>query len=263
MSQSLILTGERTVPGIARENYWFRRHEVAYEWCVDQLSPQLSDGSIVVDAGCGEGYGLPLLADVATTVIGLELEAPAAIHAGTRYQDCAQVIRANLDRIPVATGNADALVSMQVIEHLWDLRGFLSEVRRVLAPGATTVLATPNRLTFSPGLARGEKPTNPFHVEEFDADQLRELVTAAGLTNVQLFGVHHAGTVAAWEREHGSIVSAQIAAVQAGDETPWPTELESVVSQVTTDDFVISDDPTTIDQAGDLIVLAQCPESRS
>ena len=28
---TLPLTGERTVPGIPEENYWFRRHEVVYE----------------------------------------------------------------------------------------------------------------------------------------------------------------------------------------------------------------------------------------
>ena len=28
---ALPLTGERTIPGLAEENYWFRRHEVVYE----------------------------------------------------------------------------------------------------------------------------------------------------------------------------------------------------------------------------------------
>ena len=32
---TLVLTGERTAPGIAEENYWFRRHEVAYAHIVD------------------------------------------------------------------------------------------------------------------------------------------------------------------------------------------------------------------------------------
>src|SRR4051794_37181001 len=46
---ALTLTGERTLPGIATENYWFRRHEVAYAW----LAPWCT-GARVVDAGCGE-----------------------------------------------------------------------------------------------------------------------------------------------------------------------------------------------------------------
>ena len=47
----LPLTGERTVPGLAVENYWFRRHEVAYLHCVD-----ICAGRDVLEAGCGEGY---------------------------------------------------------------------------------------------------------------------------------------------------------------------------------------------------------------
>jgi hypothetical protein len=47
----LPLTGERTVPGVAKENYWFRRHEVAYlellGYCAD---------AVVLEAGCGEGW---------------------------------------------------------------------------------------------------------------------------------------------------------------------------------------------------------------
>ena len=46
----LQLTGERTVPGIPAENYWFRRHEAAYEF----LAP-LTAGSAVLEVGCGEG----------------------------------------------------------------------------------------------------------------------------------------------------------------------------------------------------------------
>ena len=55
-SDQLALTGERTVPGIARENYWFRRHLVVYE----ALAPRCR--GVVLEAGCGEGYGADLLA---------------------------------------------------------------------------------------------------------------------------------------------------------------------------------------------------------
>ncbi|HXV93478.1 MAG TPA: SAM-dependent methyltransferase, partial [Pseudonocardia sp.] len=53
----LPLTGERTVPGVPEENYWFRRHEVVYR----ALAPRCA-GGVVLEAGCGEGYGADLLA---------------------------------------------------------------------------------------------------------------------------------------------------------------------------------------------------------
>ena len=55
---SLVLTGERTLPGIPDENYWFQRHVVAY-----RLAAAAAGGRVVLDAGCGEGYGLAMLAD--------------------------------------------------------------------------------------------------------------------------------------------------------------------------------------------------------
>ena len=59
---ALPLTGERTIPGLAEENYWFRRHEVVYQRLTDRCA-----GRDVLDAGCGEGYGADLIADVART----------------------------------------------------------------------------------------------------------------------------------------------------------------------------------------------------
>ncbi|MDN5854568.1 MAG: SAM-dependent methyltransferase, partial [Actinomycetia bacterium] len=56
--ERLPITGERTVPGIWHENYWFRRHEVVYERVAEFVA-----GLDVLEAGCGEGYGARLLAD--------------------------------------------------------------------------------------------------------------------------------------------------------------------------------------------------------
>ena len=57
---ALPLTGERTIPGLDVENYWFRRHEVVY-----QRLAQRCAGREVLEAGCGEGYGADLIAGVA------------------------------------------------------------------------------------------------------------------------------------------------------------------------------------------------------
>ena len=46
------LTGERTLPDVPEENYWFRRHLVVYEWIAERGA-----GLDVVDMACGEGYG--------------------------------------------------------------------------------------------------------------------------------------------------------------------------------------------------------------
>ena len=60
----LALTGERTVPGIPAENYWFRRHEIAYRFIRKRCA-----GRRVLEAGSGEGYGAAMIAETAQSVV--------------------------------------------------------------------------------------------------------------------------------------------------------------------------------------------------
>src|SRR3954470_24713906 len=62
----LSLTGERTLPDVPEENYWFRRHLVVYEWIAARAS-----GRRVVDLACGEGYGSGPLARTARSAGGV------------------------------------------------------------------------------------------------------------------------------------------------------------------------------------------------
>ena len=48
----LELTGERTLPDVPEENYWYRRHLAVYRWIAERCA-----GLRVVDMACGEGYG--------------------------------------------------------------------------------------------------------------------------------------------------------------------------------------------------------------
>ena len=79
-TDGLPLTGERTVPGLDEENYWFRRHEVVYERLLDRCADR-----VVLEAGSGEGYGADLIAGVARHVIGLDYDDSAVGHVRARY----------------------------------------------------------------------------------------------------------------------------------------------------------------------------------
>lgn len=248
--ESLPLTGERTVPGIPAERYWYFRHEAVYRWLIGQL-PAAGAGapSWRLDAGCGEGYGAHMLTTATDAVVALDYDEVAIAHVARSYPDLAAV-RGNLTGMPFASAAFAAVVSLQVIEHIWDLAGFLRECRRVVQPGGLVAVSTPNRPVFSPGLPRGAKPTNPFHVEEFDAEQVADFLTAAGLTEVTLAGLHHGPRIVAWERENGSIVAAHVAQVQ--DDVPNPA-LADFVASIEVADFVIGD----TEGSHDLIGLAR------
>lgn len=257
MTHPLALTGERTVPGVPEEGYWFARHEAAYRWIAARL-PRLAPGGVVVDAGAGEGYGVALLAGAgAGLAVAADYDDATSAHVRATYPQVA-VLRCNLAALPLRPGSADLLVSLQVVEHLWDLPGFLATCRAAVRPGGTVVVTTPNRLTFSPGLPRGAKPTNPFHVAEFDAAEVRHLLREAGLDGIEVRGLRHGPRLAAWERDHGSLVAAQVAAVLSGT---WPADLRSFVPTVAWSDFVIDADPQAADLAGclDLVATAEVP----
>jgi len=174
----LSLTGERTLPGIASENYWFRRHEAAYRFVCGRLPA----GASVLDAGCGEGYGAAVLDAAGARVTAAELDAPAAEHAAATYP-ALRALRADACRLPFRPASFDAVVAMQVLEHLWCPEEFVARGREVLRPGGVFVLSTPNRPTFSP-----EGVRNPFHTHEYSAEELAALLGRA-FANVEVLGV--------------------------------------------------------------------------
>ena len=238
----LVLTGERTLPGIPEENYWFCRHLFAYE-----LAAGLGAGRIL-DAGCGEGYGTALLADVGgsqrtyvrceppTSAVGMERDPVAVAHAAARYPG-ARFVRGDCGALPFSDGAFDAVVSLQVVEHLPDPAAFVAECSRVLAPGGTFLCSTPNRLTFTPpGRAR-----NPFHVTELTAAELSALL-APHFGAVRLEGVVD---------DSPGLADALVEAALAGQ--PPPPWADDAVAATTTASFSRTDDP---DAALDL--LAWC-----
>jgi SAM-dependent methyltransferase len=246
----LTLTGERTIPGLDVENYWFRRHEVVYQ----QLAPRCA-GLEVLEAGCGEGYGADLISRVARRVIALDYDETTVLHVRARYPRV-EVMHGNLAELPLADASVDVVVNFQVIEHLWDQTQFVRECARVLRPSGLLMVSTPNRITFSPGR---DTPINPFHTRELNADELTRLLVDAGFTSVSMSGVFHGPRLAEMDARHGgSIIDAQIARAVA--DAPWPAELLADVAAVTSADFdVVDADDRDIDDSLDLVAIAVRP----
>lgn len=227
--------GERTVPGVAAENYWFRRHEAAYSWAAARLRA----GQVVLDCGLGEGYGAALLRRSGAYVLGLDCEPGTARHAAARYG--LPVVVGNAVDLPLPAESLDVLVSLQVVEHLWDQPLSVREAARTLGGRGELLLTTPNRATFPPG--------NPWHTRELDAAELGELL-AAGFGRVRLAGLRHGPRLRDLDDELGGIVTAQLATEPAR----WPDRLRRAVASVTAADFEVTDDP---EGALDLVAVAR------
>lgn len=250
-TDQLMLTGERTVPGIDAENYWFRRHEVAYEYILDRCA-----GLDVLEAGSGEGYGASMIATRAKSVTCVDYDQQAVEHTRRRYPELI-VHQGNLIDLPLDDASVDVVVNFQVIEHLWDQSAFVAECHRVLRPGGVLLMSTPNRITFSPGR---DTPLNPFHTRELNAAELTELLTVVpssdGFDVQEMLGVFHGTTLRALdEKWGGSIIDAQIERALAG--TPWPDALTADVAAVHAADFdILSATESDIDASLDLFAVA-------
>lgn len=232
------LTGERTLPGISHENYWFRRHEVVYQWVSSQLAAL--PAARVLDAGCGEGYGAEMLRPQAKTLAALDYDPITVAHVRRHYPGIAAV-RGNLVQLPYASKVFDAVVSLQTIEHLWDQDAFVSECARVVRRDGRVLLATPNRLTFPPG--------NICHTTEFAAAELGDLL-GSSFGAVELLGLWHGERLASWECHNGSLVDAQL----AQPPEHWPPELASFVASLCAKDFLIGHGD--LDTSLDLLAVA-------
>lgn len=239
VTETLPLTGERTAPGIWHENYWFARHDAAYRWITAHLP--IATGRIL-DAGCGEGYGAELLRRAgASSVTGLDYEDTTLRHVRRVYPHV-NPARGNLVQTPFKDKAFTTVTSLQTIEHLWEQPRFIAECARILAPGGTLVLSTPNRLTFPSG--------NWYHTRELTAAEFVELLEPHFEITHQL-GLHHGARLTSWETQYGSCVDAQLAAPH----DQWDDNLTELVRSATYEDFEIR--PGNLDESLDLVLVAQ------
>ena len=178
----LSLTGERTLPDVPEENYWYRRHEAVYEWIAGRVA-----GLDVVDMACGEGYGSSILARRAARVTGVDANPEAYEHARAKYTRPGLTFARDL--VQTWAEPVDAVVFLQTIEHVEDPGAILEHFKRILKPGGAAYVSTPNVLTLA-GPDR-EKSDNPWHVKEYRADEFRDLCESV-FDSVELLGLLHA-----------------------------------------------------------------------
>ena len=177
----LELTGERTLPDVPAENYWYRRHLAVYEWIAERVA-----GRRVVDLACGEGYGAAVLARTAASVVGVDANPEAFEHARLRYR--APNLRFERDLVETWSGEVDCVVFLQTIEHVADPAALLEHIRGLVAPDGVAYVSTPNVLTLAPGAERSD---NPWHVREYRPAEFLSLCRGA-FGRVELLGIHHA-----------------------------------------------------------------------
>jgi SAM-dependent methyltransferase len=163
----LDFSGERIVPGkvaLDRELASRKRYEFAARYI---------ERKRVLDIGCGEGYGSAMLAEKAAHVAGTDSSEEVVAHATAKYDLSSTEFRCMpAEKHAFPDASFDAVVCLELIEHVQDYAAVMKEMHRLLKPDGILILSTPNKDVTSPGR---ETPIHDFHVHEFAIPELRDL----------------------------------------------------------------------------------------
>ncbi|MBR5333308.1 MAG: class I SAM-dependent methyltransferase [Alistipes sp.] len=151
-------TAERVSRTDASDNYVFQRSILAYHHAAELVKGD------VLEIGTGMGYGIAVVAPAADkfTTIDKSQAYDATLPANAKFQQM------EVPPIEFADESFDYVISFQVIEHIKRDKEFVREVSRVLRKGGKFIVSTPN--------APMSLTRNPWHIREYNEQELRELL---------------------------------------------------------------------------------------
>jgi SAM-dependent methyltransferase len=167
------------------------------EWILGR-EPDLRTTGTLLDLGSGEGRYLPIWrrANPRAEIVAAELSAVASERSASRHPDVRHIV-ADAQEVPLSDGSVDAIVSIEVIEHVSSGARMLSEVSRLLRSGGWALISTPcgNRGSFpwllawvsgqlsagQEGKVRFGRIDDPTHLRVYRRRELESLCRASGL----------------------------------------------------------------------------------
>ncbi len=153
-----------------------------YQFVADMCPPQCS----MIELGCSEGIGLPLLMEKATRYTGVDIDAPALTFARKNWPE-PRFTFLHDDVLGKSFGTFDCVFSLDVIEHIAREREhlFFEAVHRNTNSDGIAVVGTPNLAAE----AYQSESSRIGHINLFSAARLKQSL-AAYFHHVFLFGIN-------------------------------------------------------------------------
>ena len=142
------------------------RYRRAIEYC-------RRTGGLWLDGACGSGYGTEMISKVADYVIGMDIEPITIKYAQKHYgKPNIQFRVSDINNLEFdVEGMFDAIIGLEVIEHVEDSTPFLRRAYKILKLGGVVVVTTP----ISKG--GGPNPLNKYHLNELTRDDFMKLTS--------------------------------------------------------------------------------------
>ena len=157
------------------------RNAADYRAC---FLPSVKNGR-VLDVGCGNGEKLKILGDLGWMTEGIDTDECAAANARGKGLT---VRTGTLVEQNYPEDSFDAVIMIDVIEHARNPRELLGECHRIVKPGGTLIVTTPNAASISRKLYgsdwRGLEP--PRHLVIHTPSALRKISRDAGFGKIRI-----------------------------------------------------------------------------
>ncbi len=175
----------------------------AYLWPVVKREALIIKGALqgqparAFDLGCGNGATAGMLSDLGFDVTGIDASESGIAHAIASYPRCRFDVASVYDNLPSRYGSFSLVVSLEVVEHLYEPSKLARAVHDLLAPGGMAIISTPYHgylknlaLAVTGSLDRHFSALwDGGHIKFFSRSTLHQLLSQAGFRDAQILRV--------------------------------------------------------------------------
>lgn len=149
------------------------------------------------DLGCGNGATADMLASLGFDVTGVDPSSSGIALAKSVYPRCHFEVGSAYDDLSARFGRFPLVVSLEVIEHVYDPRRYARALYDLVEPGGTAIVSTPyHGYLKNVALALTGKLDEHFtalwdggHIKFFSIATLRQLLSEAGFRDIRFVRV--------------------------------------------------------------------------